>query len=114
MGIISKYFSLFSYSIHHPKKGLSLLNELKQSNEHSNQVIKKHSAKSLTLEKCLDIVSQENSFSRKQLTENTSKLEEHFRSYFDKNHNIFEISMNYKLIAAQNNLERLDLKEFLI
>ena len=84
MGIISKYFSLFSYSIHHPKKGLSLFNELKQSNEYSNQVIKKHSAKSLTLEKCLDIVSQENSFSRKQLIENTSKLEEHFRSYFDK------------------------------
>ena len=47
---ISKYFSLFKFSITHPKGGVDMFNAAMQTHDDSKQKIKKHTAKSLKLE----------------------------------------------------------------
>ena len=54
MNKLSKYFSLFKYSLSNPKNGLNLLNEARQS-RYNTQSIQKHQTRPLSLEECLKI-----------------------------------------------------------
>ena len=81
---ISKYFSLLKFSITHPKGGVDIFNAAMQTREDSKQKIKKHTAKSLKLEKTLDELFPNNGFTKKKLTEDTKELHTHFKDYFEK------------------------------
>ena len=71
---ISKYFSLFKFSITHQKGGMGMFNDAMQTHEDSKQKIKKHTAKSLKLEKTLDELFPNNEFTKKKLIEDTTEL----------------------------------------
>ena len=81
---ISKYFSLFKFSITHPKGGVDMFNAAMQTHDDSKQKIKKHTAKSLKLEKILDELFPNNGFTKKKIIEDTKELQIHFKDYFDK------------------------------
>ena len=51
MGKLSKYFSLFKFTITNPKNGISMLDDARQTEKDSKQDIQKHLANSLNLEK---------------------------------------------------------------
>ena len=80
----SKYFSLFKFSITHPKEGVDMFTAAHQSHEDSKQNIKEHTAISLPLEKTLNEFFPKNGFVRTQLIENTKELQNHFKNYFEK------------------------------
>ena len=77
MNRISKYFSLFKYSLSNPKNGLNLLNEARQS-RHDNQSIQTHQTKPIFLEECLNKFFPNHEISREKLIQNTKNLENHF------------------------------------
>jgi len=81
---ISKYFSLFKFSITHPKGGVDMFNAAMQTHDDSKQKIKKHTATSLKLEKTLDELFPNNGFTKKKIIEDTKELQIHFKDYFDK------------------------------
>ena len=83
MNRISKYFSLFKYSLSNPKNGLNLLNEARQS-RHDNQSIQTHQTKPIFLEECLNKFFPNHEISREKLIQNTKNLENHFHNYFEK------------------------------
>ena len=84
MGKLSKYFSLFKFTITNPKNGISILDNARQTEKDSKQTIQKHSANSLNLEKCLQLYFPDNYFSKEALIQNTKYLELHFKNYFKK------------------------------
>ena len=81
---LSEYFSLFKFAITSPKNGISMLNDAQQAKKDSKQIIQKHSANSLNLEKCLELYFPHNDFSKEILIQNTKDLELHFKNYFKK------------------------------
>ena len=81
---LSKYFSLFKFTITNPKNGISMLNDARQAEKDSKQTIQKHSANSLNLEKCLEFCFPGSNFSKETLIQNTKDLELHFKNYFKK------------------------------
>ena len=81
MNRISKYFSLFKYSLSNPKNGLNLLEEACQS-RNDNQSVQKHQTKPLFLEACLNRFFPNYEISREKLIQNTIDLENHFHNYF--------------------------------
>ena len=60
MGKLSKYFSLFKFTITNPKNGISILDNARQTEKDSKQDIQKHSANSSNLEKCLELYFPDN------------------------------------------------------
>jgi len=62
---LSEYFSLLKFTITSPKNGISMLNDAQQAKKDSKQIIQKHSAKSLNLEKCLELYFPHNNFQKK-------------------------------------------------
>ena len=71
MGKLSKYFSLFKFTITNPKNGISMLDNVRKTEKDSKQYIQKHSANSLNLEKCLELYFPDNDFSKEALIQNT-------------------------------------------
>ena len=61
-----------------------MLNDARQAEKDSKQTIQKHSANSLSLEKCLELYFPDNNFSKETLIQNTKDLELHFKNYFEK------------------------------
>ena len=61
-----------------------MLNDARQAEKDSKQTIQKHSANSLSLEKCLELYFPDNNFSKETLIQNTKDLELHFKNYFKK------------------------------
>ena len=82
MNKLSKYFSLFKYSLSNPKNGLNLLNEARQS-RHDNQPVQKHQIEPIFLEECLKKFFPSHEISREKLIQNTRKLETYFYNYFE-------------------------------
>ena len=50
-----------------PKNGIGMLNDARQAEKDSKQTIQKHSANSLSLEKCLELYFPDNNFSKETL-----------------------------------------------
>ena len=61
-----------------------MLNDARQAEKDSKQTVQKHSANSLSLEKCLELYFPDNNFSKETLIQNTKDLELHFKNYFKK------------------------------
>ena len=53
-----------------------MLNDARQAEKDSKQTIQKHSANSLSLEKCLELYFPDNNFSKETLIQNTKDLNE--------------------------------------
>ena len=81
MNKLSKYFSLFKYSLSNPKNGLNLLNEARQS-RYNIQSIQKYQTRPLSLEECLKIFFPNSEISKEKLIQDTKNLETHFYNYF--------------------------------
>ena len=81
---LSEYFSLFKFTITNPKNGISILDDVRQTQKDSKQPIEKHSADTLNLEKCLKLYFPHSNFSKETLIQNTKDLELHFKNYFKK------------------------------
>ena len=81
MNKLSKYFSLFKYSLSNPKNGLNLLNEARQS-RYNTQSIQEHQTRPLSLEECLKIFFPNSEISKEKLIQDTKNLETHFYNYF--------------------------------
>jgi len=58
---------LFKFTITNPKNGISILDDVRQTQNDSKQPIEKHSADTLNLEKCLKLYFPHSNFSKETL-----------------------------------------------
>ena len=103
---ISKYFSLFKFSITHPKGGVDMFNAAMQTHDDSKQKIKKHTAKSLKLEKTLEKFRARELSEIKAIEKYTLNLEKEDYKAFQKR--IDEIKEKYRTLRNERLRKRVE------